>query len=403
MATNWAGITIAQLSGTEQLPFLQYVLSNPTETQFLRGVAGSGKTLVAAFALAELQGNQNIGLLVFTNMLDQYIRQNFGDRSASLEVDHYHTWEQKIPLVKRNIFIVDEAQDFQKEWIDKLKANSLSQIWIGDIQQQIFSAAVRDRGFINEVNSLKESQKTFIFSINYRNSLSIARLASNFITVTQDDIDAGITREKKNDDFIAPMLKGNRQRNESPVTLFKAESIDQEYKAIAKLIRQIQSNKELKSRRIAVAHMIYRNVKHTVDISIDRISDELTKEGISHYKKEKNFNQKELPDFTDDNLVVVSPISSLKGLEFDFIFFPHSEYANLWSDPFVRDNLLFVLFTRAKQRVYCSYVDEQSSYVWDRIKDERDLDEYIVKNDAKDILNPSSGNSNTTSPNVINI
>ena len=400
MPTNWADVNIANLS-QEQLKFLQEIYDHPSETKLLQGVAGSGKTLVAAFALAKLQSNQNIGLLVFTNMHEQYISQNFRDRSVSLAVDHYHSWINKHPIPKKDIFIVDEAQDFKKDWIENVKSNSQSQIWIGDIQQQIYSDARNDHGFIDEVISIKASQKT-VFKVNYRNSLKIARFASNFITVTNEELALGVTREIKSDDFITSMLRVNRKRNESPVTLIKAESIEQEYKTIIKLIQQIQNNKKLKSRRIAIAHMLYRNERHINDISVDRISEELTKEGISHYRRDRNSFSLTGLDFNDDNLIVVSTISGLKGLEFDYIFFPHSEYASLFGDPIIRDNLLFVLFTRARQSVYCSYVDEQASYVWDRIKDQKALD-YIEKIDAKDILNPPTDNSSSTSLNTINI
>ena len=403
MPTNWAGITIEQLKKFGQWEFIEKIKNNPNETQLLLGVAGSGKTLVAAIALAELQSSKNIELLVFTNLLEQYIRQNFEDKSVSLAVDHYHSWDHKNPSPRKDIFIVDEAQDFKKDWIEKVKSNSQSQIWVGDIQQQIYIKPRNDNGFIDEINTLKESQKT-IFEINHRSSLKNARFASNFITITPDEQAEGLTLEKKQANFLDPIKKSDKKRNESPVTLIKADSIEQEYETIIKLIQQIQNNKEQKSRRIAIAHLRHnKSEKDTVDISVDRISLELTQRGVLHYRKEKEFNHTNLPDFSDDNLIVVSPISSLKGLEFDHIFFPHSEYASFFDDPIIRDNLLFVLFTRASQGVYCSYVDEQTSYVWDRIKDERDLDEYIVKNDAKDILNPSSGNSNTTSPNVINI
>lgn len=403
MPTNWSGITIAQLSERDQLPFLQYVLSHPNETQLLRGVAGSGKTLVAAFALAELQDNQNVGLLVFTNMLEQYIKQNYDDKSKSLVVDHFHSWKNNIPLVNRDIFIVDEAQDFKQNWIDKIKINSNSQIWIADFQQQIYSRAMKKSDLIAEVNSLRESQKQFIFSENYRNTLPIAKFASNFITVTSDENNNGITREKKINDFIIPMIKVNRPRNESPVTFIKAENIDQEYNAIVKLVQELQNREGIASCRIAIVHMLQTTVDRiTEDISVDRISRELSQREIPHYRKEPQFNHDQLPDFTNDKLIVVSPISSLKGLEFDYIFFPHSEYATLFNDPYIRDNLLFVLFTRAKKGVYCSYVDEQASYVWDRIKDQMVLD-YIEKIHAEDILNPPLNNNNLNPPNDINI
>lgn len=403
MPTNWAGITIAQLQESGQIKFIEKIKDNPNEAQLLQGVAGSGKTLVAAFALLELQSSKNIELLVYTNLLKQYIRQNFEDKSVSLAVDHYHSWINKHPIPKKDIFIVDEAQDFEKDWIDNVKSNSQSQIWIGDIQQQIYSKPRNDNGFIDEIKTLKESQKT-IFTINYRNSLTIARFASNFITITPDEQADGLTLEMKQANFLDPIKKSDKKRNESPVTLIKADSIEQEYETIIKLIQQFQNKKELKSRRIAIAHLRHhKNKEDTVDISVDRISLELTQRGVLHYRKEERFNHTILPDFSDDELVVVSPISSLKGLEFDCIFFPHSEYVTLLGDSNIWENLLFVLFTRATKEVYCSYVDEQASYVWERIKDERDLDEYIVKIDAKDILNSPSGNSNSTSTNDINI
>lgn len=374
MPTNWAGLTIANLSSAHQLPFLQDIINNPIETRVIQGVAGSGKTLVAAFAVGELARIQNCELLVFTNLLKQYILQNFSDR-ATIEdkINHFHHYRYNA-LPQRSLYIIDEAQDFEEKWIDNIKNNSRAQIWIGDEQQKIYEQAAP---FKDLINTIAAAQK-YYFPVNYRSSLINAQLALNFITLSDDELNNGISIEQKNYEFLNPMLMANRNRaNERPVLLIKATNEKEEFDAIAKKIIDIQGNQMIGSKRIAIAHMTHP--------FLDQICIELKDRGIKFYRKEREFNHNELPNFSDDNLIVVSPIHSLKGLEFDYVFFPRSERANDYEDEGIRNNLLFVLFTRAKEGIFVSHLNEDMCYVWNQIKDQISLD-YIEKINASDIL-----------------
>ena len=77
-----------------------------------------------------------------------------------------------------------------------------------------------------------------------------------------------------------------------------------------------------------------------------------------------------MPNFRNKNLTILSPIHSLKGIEFDYIIFPRTETPKIgfWEEKEINDNLMFVLFSRAKTRIYCSYVNKNQSYIYNAIK-----------------------------------
>ena len=51
-----------------------------------------------------------------------------------------------------------------------------------------------------------------------------------------------------------------------------------------------------------------------------------------------------------------------------FKIFLHDPYVRFWEEKEINDNLMFVLFSRAKTRIYCSYVNKSQSYVYNAIK-----------------------------------
>ncbi len=361
---SWAGISYADLADPQK-DFLTSVIQDSDRNFFLKGCAGSGKTVVAAHAIRILRKEQNksVKLLVYTKLLSKFINDGFRDIGSEISnIEHFHSWrpnfEDHVDMI-----IVDESQDFQMEWITKVKSFSNNQIWLGDASQQLYADSKYDDGFKSINNEFSNSNETEL-TTNYRNSISIAQLAKCFINVNEFDHRLGVSLKKKVDDFIIPIANNERQtsgaRNQ-PNIFIEAKNDSDEFDAIAKIIKDIQNGNE-PSKQIAIAQL-----KHD---HLDWIGSELRNRGVDFLRILKNKDITELPNFDQRNLTILSPIHSLKGLEFDYIFFPRSEEQKIgfWEEKAINDNLMFVLFSRAKTRIYCSYVNKSQSYVYNAIK-----------------------------------
>ncbi len=374
---SWAGISYADLA-EPQKDFLTSVIQDSDRNFFLKGCAGSGKTVVAAHAIRILRKEQNksVKLLVYTKLLSKFINDGFRDIGSEIEnVEHFHSWR---PNFEDNVdmIIVDESQDFQMEWITKVKSFSNNQIWLGDASQQLYADSKYDDGFKSINNEFANSNVPEL-KINYRNSISIAQLAKCFITVNDFDHRAGISLNQKIDDFIIPIANNERQtsgaRNQ-PNIFIEARNESDEFDAIAKIIKDIQNGNE-PSKQIAIAQL-----KHD---HLDWVESELRKRGVNIFRITKG--KTELPNFDHRNLTILSPIHSLKGLEFDYIFFPRSETHKIgfWEEKEINDNLMFVLFSRAKTRIYCSYVNKSQSYVYKAIRSDINNDFFQFVNSSE--------------------
>ena len=374
---SWAGISYADLA-EPQKDFLTSVIQDSDRNFFLKGCAGSGKTVVAAHAIRILRKEQNksVKLLVYTKLLSKFINDGFRDIGSEIEnVEHFHSWR---PNFEDNVdmIIVDESQDFQMEWITKVKSFSNNQIWLGDASQQLYADSKYDDGFKSINNEFANSNVPEL-TINYRNSISIAQLAKCFITVNDFDHREGISLNQKIDDFIIPIANNERQtsgaRNQ-PNIFIEARNESDEFDAIAKIIKDIQNGNE-PSKQIAIAQL-----KHD---HLDWVESELRKRGVNIFRITKG--KTELPNFDHRNLTILSPIHSLKGLEFDYIFFPRSETHKIgfWEEKEINDNLMFVLFSRAKTRIYCSYVNKSQSYVYKAIRSDINNDFFQFVNSSE--------------------
>jgi len=365
---SWGGIAFEDLT-EPQKSFLKSVLENHDRSQILTGCAGSGKTIIAAHAISILQENteKKVGFVVFTKLLRKFVEDGFQNSSLADNIYHYH--DSHFSSHYYDLLIVDEAQDFEKSWIENVKANSKNQIWMGDSSQQIYEDALNEDGF--STLAQKTISKTHL-DTNYRNSLFTAKFASYFMTLNSDDIKKGLTLNKKVDDFIKPILNNPLQSsstNNQPAILIEAETPNEEYNFLASEIEKLSSQKT-DSKKIAVAHF--------TNSVLDQIGFELGKRNISFIRVPKEKHLKDLPDFSENNLVVLSPMHSLKGLEFDYVFFPRSDFEP-WKNQAIRDNLLFVLFTRAKKRVYSSWSNRNASVVWEKISGIKESDFFELK------------------------
>ena len=221
-------------------------------------------------------------------------------------------------------------------------------------------------------------------------------LAMHFITVNEFD---KISLEEKVSKFIQPITNnqtGTSQARNQPTVFIEASDADKQYDALAQRIKNIQNNKlPGTTNQIVVAHVHSKNVY--------KIRKELYKRGIEGIiaRKKRGQDMEDNFDFKDSNLVLFGTIHSLKGLEFDYLFFPDTEEDKLDFESFfekteednsyqkgytlnkeqknaIVKNTLFMLFTRVKKRIFISYVDKVKSLVLKNIPEEyRNLDEHF--------------------------
>lgn len=365
---KWGGLNIADLT-SDQAAVLKSLLQNPDKSHFITGCAGSGKTVIASHALMMMKKDlpKTVGMLVFTKALKKFVRDNFGDSEIGNEVTTYHSWSHDNPI-HRDIILVDECQDFKREWVEDVRKFSGTQIWLGDDNQYLYSDGERVEVFRELKDSFPKESK-FHLGTNFRNSLFVAKFACMFLRLSPEEQRLGITLDMKRDEIFTQILRNPRQSasaNNQPVLLIEAESQFQEMKAISALIKDVQSRVGEQGKRFLVAHFRHE--------TCDVIEHSLKQDGIQVSRIVKEKNDLNLPDFSNDSSVVVSTIHSAKGLEFDYVIFPMTDTIGWREEQDINNNLLYVLFTRAKKRVYCSYTNRSNSIVYQASSEVADSD-----------------------------
>ena len=155
--------------------------------------------------------------------------------------------------------------------------------------------------------------------------------------------------------------------NNQPVVFIEASTGREELEAVCRIISDIMSNKNEESKRIAVVHFYHE--------TLNAIGKELEARHVDFIRIKKDKELSELPDFTNSSQVLLSTISSLKGLEVDYIIFPWTD-RDRWRDDHIMNNMLFVLFTRARKRIYCSYANRHKSFIYSAVVDDGNNDFY---------------------------
>lgn len=390
---------LADISGPDlltpiQREFVETVINGELKNIFLTGCAGSGKTVVATLTAKTLKTkrNKSVQLLTYTKFLKKYIRDHFARKNQDLsnDINHFQEWVNNSGNSKAELAIVDECQDFNSVMIRKTIEKSDHQIWCGDFNQNIYASTFNDSGFssILSLNLNQTGINRFHFDTNFRNSIAIAQLAKCFISFNSS-IDKEKNLKEKQMNFIRPIINNTEQSDTSrnqPNTIIEANSEDEEYAAIAKKIKYIQENE--------------RGYKQIVIVSahhgkLDEIGKNLQYHGIEFERYHSLSSSQSEPqiNLANPDLVLLCPIHTMKGFECDYLFYPkteefHQDFGRWYNDYALDDeqkerlkkNLLFMLFTRAKKRIYCSYVNKNDSVVWNEIKnylDEINVNKHI--------------------------
>lgn len=358
----------------------------------LKGVTGSGKTVVliarAKFLAADNDGR--ILVLCYNRLLSEYIKHQLSS-FTNIEVSTFQAWGRRNGVVyqhgeedaafgarllnvlknpskesvRYNAVLVDEAQDFCKEWIicGKLALRDPEKghlFIVGDGTQKLarqqpykwIDAGIQARG-----------RRTRYFRINYRNTQNILKSAAGVLPKH-----AGMPPEDDDGDAFPDTdieWKLARRHGPSPaIVSLKSRAAECSYAAAlveSWLLGGIDlggQHKNVRPKDIAILYPARREIEKPAFDMLRKRLEALAPVAVLRGADARGSLR--------DNSIKLTTMQSVKGLEFPFVIL-------LWTDmlcePWFSKNfdcrrLLFVSLTRAQQHVTvlhsadCALIDQ---------------------------------------------
>jgi hypothetical protein len=388
------------------------------KNRLIRGVAGSGKTLILA-SRAKMLSKENsdwkILILCYNISLANSIQQmiihmlnepedlfdfDFSDVenkkiiNENISVRNFHSWlkndlritEKQIPVIleklknkesilpKYDAILIDEGQDFDPEWLALISSlineNTQSLLLVEDRAQSIYK---RKRSYLQDTG-LSFQGRSKVLSINYRNTAQIVKFAWDFYREHSIFKNKVVNRDLEGE-IIAPQ---STKRKGPEVGIIKAKNFFDEMRIISRQISRLISEKKVPAHEILILYRVKRTHQFPI---IDIIKKSLKDEKLDYFWITENDSSKRNFE-KEDGLIKISTIDSSKGLDYQAVFI-----VNVDSMPFPLEedeerevSLLYIGMTRAKQFLCLSYSQESKFTVYlDGIVEERSRDKGNIK------------------------
>lgn len=367
------------------------------KNRLIRGVAGSGKTIVLASRakmMAKEHPEWNILVLCYNISLANAIKQmiyhmlnepedlfDFIGEDASekktadstITVRNFHEWLRKdlkvnprdLPAIIEKIkykeailptydaILIDEGQDFEPEWLQLvgllLNPETQSLLLVEDRAQNIYQ---RKRTYKQDTG-LSFQGRSKILNINYRNTAQIVNFAWEFYQENSSLKNKVVKRDVEGTEIIAP--QSTRRRGPAPF-IYKADHFQKEVLMAAKQMKKLHKEKNVPYHEMLVLYRVKRTHKQNIIDTIQRI---LKQEEVPHYWITENDQSKREYE-QEDGKVKISTIESSKGLDFQAVFIVNTENMpfDLVDDVEREVSLMYIGMTRAKEYLWISYVGE---------------------------------------------
>ncbi|MGD7008771.1 3'-5' exonuclease [Metabacillus sp. 84] len=380
------------------------------KNRLIRGVAGSGKTLILsarAKYLSKQHPDWKILVLCYNISLAQEIRHmiqakmnepdslfDFDQISASndsvmknIEVYNFHAWlkqelkisEKQIPMFTQKLaagetilpaydaILIDEGQDFEPEWLalasSMLNPDTQMLLLVEDRVQNIYS---RKRSYVQDTG-LSFQGRSKILSINYRNTAQIVKFAWNFYQNHSALKNKVVKGSIEGEEIISP--QSTRRKGPEPI-IAKCRNLKEEMGHAAKLMKRLHAEKGVPYSEMLILYRVKRTFNQNI---IETIQQELKAAGIPNFWLTENADSKRGYE-KEQERVMISTIDSSKGLDFQAVFVVNAE-----NMPFALEknkerevSLLYIGMTRSKDYLYISYSGESEfTKYFDKIKDNR--------------------------------
>jgi len=363
------------------------------KNRLIRGVAGSGKTIILA-SRAKMLSKQNpdwkILILCYnislSNAIQQMIHHMLNEpedlfdfdpnavtvKNENIIVRNFHSWlkndlrirEQQLPTIIEKLerkeailptydaVLIDEGQDFEADWLRLvsllINADTQSLLLVEDRAQTIYQ---RKRSYLEDTG-LSFRGRSKVLSINYRNTQQIVKFAWEFYRKHSMFKNKVVNRELEGE-IIAP--QSTKRRGPEP-GIVKAANFFEEMRIVARSIKKLHREKKVPLEDVLILYRVKRTHKFPI---IDIIQRSLREEGLPYFWITENDVSKR-SYAKDDGKVKISTIDSSKGLDFRAVFI-----VNVDSMPFPLEenkerevSLLYIGMTRAKEYLCLSYSGE---------------------------------------------
>lgn len=377
------------------------------KNRLIRGVAGSGKTLILASRakmLAKQHPDWKILILCYNISLARSIEQmivhmmNEPDDLFDLDfssgegrvinkhnvtVRNFHAWlkndlkisEDKIPAVIEKLeakeaimpmydaILIDEGQDFESSWFglvsQLLNPSTKSLLLVEDRAQTIYK---RKNTYLKDTG-LSFQGRSKVLNINYRNTAQIVKFAWDFYR-SHSSLKEKVVSHDYEGEIIAP--QSTKRKGYEPAIL-KADSFFKEAKIVAKQIKKLNEARKIPFSEMLILYRVKRT--HQVNY-VDVLTRALKSETIPYYWITENSETKRNFD-KDSNTVKISTIDSSKGLDFQAVFIVNVDNMpfQLEEDKNREASLLYIGMTRAKDLLCLSYSgDSEFTKYFDQLK-----------------------------------
>lgn len=348
---------------------IENIIDNPDKNHWVKGFAGSGKTIVLTHVLERLASARpavKVCFATYAHALKDLVESGLSDNAKS-KID-VSTFTALKNLRKRyDVVVADEMQDIPSRYLPALASKSDVLIIAADLDQSIYRSACSVSELNAAVKPAKEHQLREIHRIND----TIFEIA----TSVYSDVEIVTNTTVRDDGELARIYRGSSLKDEMLTMYAEAERVSAKERPSAillptrKLLDKFISYVAAENSYVGVVPSVNDGERSEIGEQADPFKD------VNAYLKRNKSplqvfgsGSGSLYDSDTRKMVYLMTYHSSKGLDFANVFLPHltdgmSLNAMKGSTDLEERRLFFVAATRARERLYLSYHDEPHRFI----------------------------------------
>lgn len=345
----------------EQLAFLKNSEQERGKNYWLKGYAGSGKSvLLIHLLLKEKERNpySKVIIVLYTHALIDMIRTGIPEEYSNISVITYHQFYRMTETW--DLVLVDEVQDLPEYIVRDIHSKGKRVIVAGDTNQSIFDDVCKT----DQINAILNAE-SFTLDIIHRISRSIRKIAQ-FFCYDKNGFNAASMGKIVN---LPPrLIKAQNKEDELKWLILSTKEYAQNHYAPAILIPQ----------HFQIFHFFQQLLEFEgkpllpEDLNTTNSDDRRSKyRGINKHLRENGLKFQYLGNgagsfekANNEDLVTVMTYHSAKGLDFKAVFISFlSAGLEIWRDSERAKTLFFVAVTRSREQLFLSYSGTKHNFL----------------------------------------